>query len=180
MRKVRRGGTLMKLNRWMICLPAAALLILADQAVKRWVTEQRELWLSQGGGPSLPGLIGLTYVENRGAAFGILQNARWFFVGLMVVVTVGIIWALVKNAFNSVFADCALTLVMSGAVGNGIDRAVSGYVVDYIDFLFIRFAVFNFADICVVCGGILFVAYTLFIARSPEKKDDAVDSDSPA
>ena len=172
----------MKLKRWMLCLSAAALLILADQLIKRWVAGQKAAWLAQGGSPRIEGFIGLTYVENRGAAFGMLDTvwfARWFFVALAAVASAGILWALVRNIFHSAPSDWAVALILGGAVGNGIDRAVAGYVVDYIEVLFVRFAIFNLADICVVCGGVLLIISTL-ITGLPEDKSDAVDADSPA
>ncbi|MCL2030198.1 MAG: signal peptidase II [Oscillospiraceae bacterium] len=173
----------MKLKRWMLCLPSAALLIAADQVLKRWVAGQKDVWLPQGGGPRIPGLIGLTYHTNTGAAWGLLDGVEYawiFFVALAAAAAAAIVWALVKGVFPSAVADGAMTLALGGALGNAIDRALPGHaVVDYLEFLFVRFPVFNLADVCLVCGGVLLAAYTLF-AGGAENKSHAVDTDGPA
>ncbi|SHI73382.1 signal peptidase II [Dethiosulfatibacter aminovorans DSM 17477] len=100
----------------------------------------------------------LNYVENRGAAFGILQNQQLFFIviTLMVVLAV-VVYRIRYKGFNKV-ANFALDLIIAGALGNLVDRVRLNYVVDFIDVNFwgyYDFPVFNFADICVVVGTLL-------------------------
>ena len=108
----------------------------------------------------------LTYVENRGAAFGTMMGGRWFFVALTVIVVVagGIYYSKIYNKNESKIASLALVLVAGGAIGNCIDRLFRGYVVDMLSFNFFgySFPVFNFADICVVIGAVLLVVSLCF------------------
>ena len=100
----------------------------------------------------IKGFLDFTFVENRGAAFGILSGKRVFFILLTVVVAAGIIYSFYKlpktREYN--WLKCGLVLVLSGAIGNVIDRAVRGYVVDFLEVTFIKWPVFNLADIYVV------------------------------
>ena len=106
-------------------------------------------------------ILSFTYVENRGAAFGILQNARWVFI----VFTLAIIGALIiytaKTKPSSRLYRISTSLIIAGGIGNLIDRIFRGYVVDMIEVTFIDYPVFNFADCCVVIGAILFCIYIL-------------------
>lgn len=104
-------------------------------------------------------ILELTYTENRGAAFGILQNKHMLFYILTIFVLVLLIYMLQKLSLtkeNFVFF-VIIVLIFSGAVGNFIDRIKNKYVVDYIYFKLINFPVFNFADICITCGCILMI-----------------------
>ncbi|NLL66366.1 MAG: signal peptidase II [Clostridiaceae bacterium] len=109
----------------------------------------------------------LTYLENRGAAFGILQNFRWAFI-LLTIVAVGImVWYFIKN--NNTILRIALTFLISGAMGNFIDRLLRGFVIDFLDFFPFGydFPIFNFADICVNIGVFVLAFYVLFIYKEP-------------
>ena len=114
--------------------------------------------------PLIEGWLHLTYVENRGAAFGMLQNHRIFF---LVFSTVGIALLLalllVKGRELSAFGSVAVCLIIGGGIGNQIDRLVQGYVVDMIYVKIIDFAVFNLADsfVCVGVGIALICALTV-------------------
>ncbi len=131
--------------------------VLLDQVVKYWAVQT----LTAGAIAIIPGVFELTYVENRGAAFSLLQNQVWLFVIITCVVLCAIFFCLYKRMMRTRLGVCALLLVASGAVGNLIDRVVRGYVVDLFYFRLIDFPVFNVADVFVVCGGILFVYYVL-------------------
>ncbi len=119
----------------------------------------------------IDGILSLTYVENRGAAFGILQNARWVFI----IATIAILCAILyfKHRYNpkEKTINYALCLLISGAVGNLIDRIFRGYVVDMIEVTFINYPVFNVADCFVVIGTILLAVYIIFIYKEPKKYD---------
>ena len=114
----------------------------------------------------------LTYVENIGAAFGILQNQRWLFVILTgVILCVGVVY-LYKMRHTSKFLNLSITLFMAGAIGNMIDRIFRGYVIDFFEVRLINFAVFNVADSCLVIGAICICACLLFGQEVTLSKQD--------
>ncbi len=104
----------------------------------------------------------LTYVENKGAAWSILENQIWFFILITVVILALIVYAFYKKMIYTKLGKFSLVLICAGAIGNFIDRITHGYVIDMFSFKLINFPVFNVADVCIVCGGILFVYYMLF------------------
>ncbi len=108
----------------------------------------------------------LTYVENYGAAFGILQDRRTFFIIMTLAVVIGIAFFIINNyyAMNG-FLKVGLAMLLGGAIGNFIDRIRLGYVIDFISFKFINkyhFPVFNIADIFIVLGTGLILILVLF------------------
>ena len=120
------------------------------------------------GNPSIH-LIGnflrFTYVENRGAAFGILQNQRMFFIISTVILVAFLTYLLVFNKKVTNATKLTLSLILSGAIGNFIDRFRLGYVIDFVDVRFgnfYDFPVFNIADSCLVVGVIFLVILVLF------------------
>lgn len=104
----------------------------------------------------------LTYVENKGAAWSILENQIWFFILMTVIILALIAYAFHKKMIYTKLGQISLVLICAGAIGNLIDRITHGYVIDMFSFKLINFPVFNVADICIVCGGILFVFYMVF------------------
>ena len=111
-----------------------------------------------------PGVVGFTYHENPGAAWGMLQDHRWVFMVTSTVAIVAIMIYLAKNRKSlHPISVIAFTLIVAGGVGNMIDRVLIGYVVDFINFLFIDFPVFNFADMCVTVGAVLMIVWLLFV-----------------
>ena len=140
-------------------------LVALDQLVKYLVVQN----ISPGEYiPFLPHILDLTYVQNTGAAFSLLEEHTWILTIVSLVVSVLLVVLLVKKVFSRPFAMAALSMVLAGAVGNLIDRALLGYVTDMFETLFMRFAVFNVADICVVVGGIAFCVYYLFFHGKEE------------
>ena len=112
----------------------------------------------------IEGFLDLTFVENRGAAFGMMQGARWFFVVLTLGVLAVILYYYRKLPVNrtyNIVRGC-LVFISAGAIGNLIDRLFSGYVIDFLEVTFISFPVFNAADIFVVCGTVVFAYMLLF------------------
>lgn len=100
----------------------------------------------------------LNYVENRGAAFGILQNQQLFFIVVTSMVILAVVVYRIRYKGFSKAANFSLDLIIAGAIGNLADRVRLNYVVDFIDVNFwgyYDFPVFNFADICVVVGTLL-------------------------
>ena len=134
-------------------------MIIIDQAVKFWAVAVLQ---PVGDISVLPDIFHLTYVENRGAAFSILQNHIWLFVLLTVIILGAIFFALYRNMIYTAVGRWSLYIIAGGAVGNLIDRIARGYVVDLFDFRAIGFPVFNVADIFVCIGGVLFIVYFLF------------------
>ncbi|HEX2945759.1 MAG TPA: signal peptidase II [Clostridia bacterium] len=113
----------------------------------------------------------LTLHKNPGAAWGILQNGRIFFLALTPVIAAIIIYIMVKN--KSGFLRLSLSLILGGALGNYIDRLFEGKVTDFLFFYIgsYEFPIFNAADIAVTCGTILLAIYVIFIYKeSPAKK----------
>lgn len=142
-------------------LGAIALLVAADQAVKLWAIKALQ------GSASIvliPGLLKLTYVENYGAAFGMMRGMRWVLIGLTAAILGGMIYCLITGRILGKLPNIAFTMIAAGGSGNLLDRIRLGYVVDYLDVndLF-SYPMFNIADCCVVCGAILVIVYVLFL-----------------
>ncbi len=110
--------------------------------------------------PIIKNVFHLTYVENRGAAFGMLQNQKVFFV-VTTIIILGAIYFYVCNNKPNRFMTISLSLIVGGALGNFIDRIRLGFVVDYFNFTLINFPVFNIADSAVVIGAFLVSIYII-------------------
>lgn len=123
--------------------------------------------------PVLPGVVHLTYVRNAGAAFSMLAGARWLFLALVAAFFVVLALMVKKGLLRHPAELWCMAAVAGGALGNAIDRAISGTVVDMIEVEFVRFAVFNVADSFITCGAIAFIVYTLFFAKKREKETPA-------
>ncbi|MBR2879543.1 MAG: signal peptidase II [Oscillospiraceae bacterium] len=137
----------------------AVIALIIDQAVKYWATAN--IVLNTGTKEFIPGFIQFTNIHNTGAAFSILEGARWFFVILCLVFVALIVYVLITDIISAPGARWMAVIVMAGAIGNCIDRLICGYVVDMIEFEFMNFPVFNIADIYITVGAILFVVFTL-------------------
>ena len=114
-----------------------------------------------GSIPIIKNIFHLTYVENRGAAFGMFQNNQMFFVLIALVACLVGIYYLYKKKLN-LLGKISIMFIVSGAIGNLIDRVRLGYVVDYFDFRVFWSYVFNLADVFVVVGTILLCIYIIF------------------
>ena len=102
-----------------------------------------------GGTPVtvIPHILGLRYTENTGAAFSMLSKNTDFLIIITIVSMAFLVYLIFIKKYGTVIERALMTVVLAGGIGNLIDRIVSGYVVDYFEFLFINFAVFNVADI---------------------------------
>lgn len=147
----------------------ALVLVVLDQLVKLLVMQHIPLG---GHVPFIPHLLELTYVQNTGAAFSMLSEHTWILALVSLVMSVVLAVAIWKNVFRHPIGKIALTLLLAGAVGNLIDRVFRHFVVDMFNVLFMNFAVFNVADICVVVGGFTAAVYYLFLADKLEHKED--------
>lgn len=118
----------------------------------------------------IPGVLELRYLENRGAAFGILQNRQWVFVIFAIACIIFCAWTGFRLAVSNRHAALRICLaaLCAGAAGNLIDRVARGYVIDFIYFSLIHFPVFNLADVCVSLSTAALVILVLFF----DKGDD--------
>ncbi|MBE7020624.1 MAG: signal peptidase II [Ruminococcaceae bacterium] len=110
----------------------------------------------------IPDVLYFTYVENRGAAFGIMQNRQWFFIAVTLLIILAMLFYIIKYKPQNKLIKLSLFFIMSGGIGNLIDRIRLGYVVDFIDVRIINYPVFNVADCFVVIGAILLCGAILF------------------
>ena len=145
-------------------------LVLLDQGTKYLAIR----YLRGSSGISLiDNVLNLRYLENRGMAFGLLQNKILFLVLTCIVFFVAIIYLFIKAPATVYYRPLLYTaaIVFAGAMGNFIDRVFRGYVVDFIYFSLIDFPVFNVADIYVVCSGVLLIILVCFKYKNDEDYD---------
>ena len=109
--------------------------------------------------PFLPGLLQFKYIQNSGASFGILQGKQFFLVTLTAIALLVLLYLIFANKFKSNCENICFILIASGGIGNLIDRVLYGYVIDFLDFQFIDFPVFNIADSFVCVGVTIFFIY---------------------
>lgn len=156
----------------------AAIILIGDQWLKYWVTVN--ITLSTGEATLIPGVVKLVNIHNNGAAFGLLgdaEYARWLFLGVAALFVIVIIVVLAKHMFKSRFANWCAVLALAGAVGNCIDRALYGYVVDMFKVEFMDFAVFNVADIFLVLACFAFIIYLIVDIFKGGRSDDDDDDE---
>ena len=160
-----------------IDLLCTAALIWADRAIKAWAVAEL---LPVGSMPFIPHILELRFVVNEGMAFSLLSGKQTFLIVCTGAMLLWVSYMLFFKAHNHL-ERAALVLILSGGIGNLIDRVSTGRVVDYINVLFMRFAVFNFADICVCVGVGLWILYMFLdelhpsVAAESEKKADGTD-----
>ena len=145
------------------------IVLILDQLLKFWVT--KNIPLEAVGAECvdlIPGVIHMTNYHNYGAAFNILENARWLLVGVTVAFVILVIVLISQEILTGRLGQWAAVLVMAGAIGNGLDRALYGYVIDMFELEFMTFAVFNVADIFITVAGILLCIYIIFY-KEPEE-----------
>ena len=129
----------------------------------------------------IPDFLKLTYVENRGAAFGSFTENRWVFMVISTVAIIGVTVYLLRYCEDDRLLRCALALIIGGGVGNMIDRIALGYVIDFIDFCGIWAYVFNDADSAVCIGAGLMILYVILeIVRESKaaKQQGATEDES--
>lgn len=126
------------------------------------------------------GLFQLRYTENTGAAFSSFSDNKVILIVFTSLVIALCLFVLMTNKVRSKAASVCLLLIVSGGIGNLIDRVANGFVVDFIEPLFMNFAVFNVADIFITVGGILLICYeiyTLISEKKQSKENKAEDND---
>jgi signal peptidase II len=151
----------------------AVLVAVLDQVVKVWAYNNLRP-LGHAGIPLIAEVFHLTYTENKGMAFSLLQGQRVFLIAAAVLVMSGIVWAQrrIGSRVPALLAT-SLGLALGGALGNGIDRALRGFVVDLFDARFINFPIFNVADTAITVGIVL-LAWRVAVTPTPE-----IDANEP-
>ncbi len=147
-------------------IAAAALLVVLDFFSKVYISAN----FKGAEKVLIPGVLGITYAENTGVAFSFLQGKAAFFVTVTIIEILAILWFVLFGKMKSKLFLSSLCLILAGGVGNLIDRISKGYVVDFIEFLFVKFAVFNLADVFINIGVGLLLIFVIFIYKQNDAK----------
>ncbi len=167
----------------LIIILCALALIVVDQLIKFAVVSNMQLYDTI---PIINNVLHITYVLNDGAAFSMLSGQSWILCGVTSALMIGLLVYFFSKSVTHLPTLCSLGLVISGGIGNLIDRffrgdvLFQGKVVDFVDFRLINFAVFNFADCCVVIGVVCLIAinaYLLYKEYKDNKKKTEVTAD---
>lgn len=143
-----------------VALALGALLVIVDQIIKYFVS----VYLQPVGTVNvIDNLFSLTYVENRGVAFGMFSDMRWIFVAVTSALLIAIIIVMFKKRPTGKFFYICAGLIIGGGIGNLIDRIFYGYVIDYLSVSFFP-PICNFADYCITAGTIMLIIYLLFFS----------------
>ena len=151
-----------------LCAALSLALLGLDQWVKHYVTVNIPLGDAQ---PFLPGLVELRTVHNYGAAWSSFSGMRWLLVAVTSVMVIAVAVVLLRRNVRHPLGVAAGFLILSGGVGNIIDRVRLGYVVDMIQTEFMNFPVFNVADCFISCGCILLMLHLILCNRQIWKED---------
>ncbi len=144
-------------------MPIIALIIgiaiaAVDQIIKYFIS----IYLQPVGSITvIDNLLNLTYVENRGVAFGMFSDMRWIFVAVTVILIIAVVAVMFVKRPKSKMFYLSVALIVGGGIGNLIDRIFYGYVIDYLSLSFFP-PVCNFADYCITIGTILLIIYLFF------------------
>lgn len=146
---------------------AMCILVVIDQFTKRLAVINLK---DQNPVILIDNVLQFRYLENRGAAFGMLQNKKLLFVFITIVMLTAIFYALFKLPLAKKYLiwHVFLCFIAAGGIGNMIDRVMNDYVIDYIYFILIDFPIFNFADILVTIGTILLFIDLLFVKKEED------------
>ena len=147
----------------------AALILIADQVTKFLTVAKIPLY---GKVDFLPGIVSLTYVQNDGAAFSMLEGQQWLFAVVFAVFAAFIIWEFSKKRLPfTTFERWCIAAIYGGGLGNMLDRVFRGYVVDMIKTEFMDFPIFNIADCFITCGCILLMAHLILFNKEFWKEE---------
>lgn len=153
--------------KYIKALAAVIVLVLIDQ----WTKLLAVRYLMNTDGISLiPGIFKLQYLENRGSAFGMLQNQKTFFVVFTVVILIvlALIYRKIPDTGKMLPLKCICILIYAGAIGNFIDRIRQSYVVDFFYFELINFPIFNVADIYVTVSAFMLLVLLFFYYKDED------------
>lgn len=146
----------------MLYFVGVIVLIVLDQITKQLAVSQL---IGKGQVDFIPNLLGFRYTENTGAAFSILREKQLLLILLTSVVIVALIGYFIKALRTDVHMVVRISymMIIAGAIGNLIDRVRLNFVIDFLEFRFMSFPIFNIADVCVVVGVILLAIAALFL-----------------
>lgn len=150
-----------KIKTFVVPLLCILILVGFDQFTKFFIKNNMELYESK---PLINGVFSITYIQNKGMAWGMFQGKRIMFIIVTIILLCGCLYVYKNIAGKAKYLAMKIVLVLliSGAVGNFIDRFAYGYVIDFFDFVLINFPVFNVADIFVVVSMFLGVFLLIF------------------
>ncbi len=153
----------------LLCVLTVIGTVLLDQLTKLWVLASLQ---PIGSYPLWRGVLHFTYVENRGAAFGMLADHRWVFMVLSTAAIVAMLLYIFITKPKNVWETVSLSMIVGGGIGNMIDRVMRGFVVDFIDVTCIDFYVFNIADsfVCIGCGLLILTVILTEWSAAKEKR----------
>lgn len=166
----------------MLSTALSALLALALLALDQWVKRYITLTLPLGEArPFLPGFVELKTVHNYGAAWSSFSGMRWLLVVATSCIVLALLALLVRRVVRHPLGVLACCLIVSGGLGNILDRVRLGYVVDMFNFQFINYPVFNVADMCIVSGCVLGLVYYQWFYEKYDKREKADgNADAPS
>ncbi len=178
--KITKKAVLDRLPLFFVWFVFAAFGVVIDQITKSYAVSGLK---GHGEKQLIPYIFDLIYVENRGAAWGMFADRRWVFMSISTVAVILMTIALFAYAKEHKMFCISLAAVISGGVGNMIDRVANGYVVDFLQFAFYPdFPVFNVADIFVTVGCISLALYMIFIDktifREQKPKEENADAEN--
>ena len=154
--------------------PLALLLIAALVSIDQWTKGMAvEFLKNKPAIPIVEGWLELQYSENRGAAFGLLQDGRIFFLIITVVVLAAMAWFYFRIPEKKCYLPILILLpiIAAGAIGNMIDRLMNGFVVDFVYLKIINFPIFNLADIFVSWSAVLLILFMIFKYKDEDYKE---------
>lgn len=145
-----------------------AILVILDQAIKLLV----ETYLRPIGSKMIfPGFLQLRYLQNDGAMMGMMDGRTTVMTVLAVICMIAVLFVIYSGWLTSKIDYVSVVLIAAGGFGNIIDRIARGYVVDYIEALFVDFYVFNFADCLITCAAITIIIYQIYCLFNDRKKE---------
>lgn len=156
------------------CMIMIVLIVLFDRLTKYFA--EKEL-MDSSIVSFIPGIVQFRYAKNTGMAFSMLSGARWIFIAVTIVACVCVLYYMFSNRCKSLWLYWSLGVIAAGGIGNLVDRIAYGYVVDFIEPIFVDFAVFNIADCAVTCGAVSLVAYMIVdIIKDSKKVKESPDA----
>lgn len=145
------------------------LIVAFDQATKLLAQK----YLSDGTVVTfIKGIVQFNYAENTGMAFSLFTGARWIFIIITVLACGGALWYMFSNRCKPLWLYWSIGVIVAGGIGNLIDRVLYGFVIDFIESVFINFAIFNIADSAVTLGAVSLVAYLVLDMFKKEKANE--------
>ena len=158
---------------YILAIVTAAIVLAADQLSKYFIAQNFEIYNTHYD--LIPGVLNITYIHNDGAAWGMFGGYTWLLISITIVVMLAGIALLLKWGLRDKLIFWAATLILAGGIGNMIDRLFNGgLVVDFLEFAFIDFPIFNIADCAIVIGaGLIMLSLVKSIIDEQRQKSKA-------